>query len=113
MARQGRLDLSQALALAGHALYGFDVSPIRLHGEHKAGARRSSIHKHRASAADAMLATQMRSRQSQVLAQEIAKMNASVDFALENLAIHMKANTGEFRHARLLPPVPRPCAAPV
>jgi hypothetical protein len=51
-----------------------------LHGEEQAGAHRLAVEQDRASAANAMLATNVRSRESEIVAQEIGEKFARFYF---------------------------------
>ena len=53
-----------------------------------AGARRNAIDEHRAGAANAMLAAEMRPGEVQLLANEIGEMGARLDRASDLLAVH-------------------------
>ena len=50
----------------GEPFDGLHLVPVGLHGEHDAGPRRLAVEEHRAGAADAVLAPDMRAGQPQV-----------------------------------------------
>jgi hypothetical protein len=57
------------------------------HGEGDAASRRRTVDHHRAGAADALLAADMRTGQQQFLAQEIGEVGARRDLSRDRLAI--------------------------
>ena len=73
-----------------------DVGACAGDGEGDAGPRRLAFQQHRARAADAVLATQMRSRQAAVFAQRIRQTQARRQRQLANSAVD---GEGECRHA--------------
>ncbi len=64
--------------------------PRNLRREREAAARRAAIDQHRAGAADAVLAAEMRAGQFQLLAQEVGEMLARLDAPLERPAIQRR-----------------------
>ena len=56
-----------------------DVAAVGLHGEHDAGAHRLAVEEHRAGAADAVLAADVRAGQTQLVPQEVAEQKARLD----------------------------------
>ena len=73
-------------------LDGRHLPAIRLHGEEQAGADGFTVEEYGAGAADAVLAADVRARQAQVVAQEIAQQQARLDFALIRAAIYRKGD---------------------
>ena len=78
------------LAAVGQSLDGLDGGAVRLHRQHQAGAHDLAIDAHRAGAANPMLAADMRSRQLQMLAQEIRQIKPRQNLRLDALAIDLK-----------------------
>ena len=60
---------------------GGDAVAVRLHGVHQARAHRRAVEHHRAGAADAVLAADMRAGEIQVLAQPVDQRGARGDMA--------------------------------
>ena len=77
-----RLLQRRQLVGVGEALDGLDVGAVDLHRQHQAGAHRRAVDDHRAGAADAMLAADVRAGQSERVAQKIAEMRARFDVGL-------------------------------
>src|SRR5581483_5154028 len=71
------------------ALDGANAGAIAHHGVCNAGTRRLTIDQQRACAACALLATQMRAGQIQVLPQEVSEMHTRFDRVSDLTAIHM------------------------
>ena len=53
--------------------------PSRLHREHQAGARAAAVDQHRAGAAHAVLAAEMRAGEAELVAQEIGERQPGLD----------------------------------
>src|SRR5262249_16470485 len=66
-------------AVGREALDGHDLGTARLNREHQARANRFAVEQHRARAADAMLATDVGTRQVEVLADEVDQCLAGFD----------------------------------
>ena len=64
-----------------------DLALVGLHREHQAGAHRLAVKLHRATAAHAMLAANVRPGQGQFMAQKISETDSRLDFLLDRLAI--------------------------
>src|SRR5687768_624924 len=67
---KGGLELFKLLGVR-KSLDGVDPAAVCLHGEHQAAAHDLAVHAHRAGAADAVLAAEVRAGQPELLAQEI------------------------------------------
>ena len=80
------------LAGLGQALDGDDLGPVGLHGQHQAAAHHRAIHPHRAGAADAVLAAQMRTGEAELDAQEIDEMLTYGHHAGDALAVDGERN---------------------
>src|SRR5258706_1253823 len=83
--RMQRLDRAQPLD-------GLDPLAVGLDGEHQARARAVTLDDHRAGAAHAVLAADMRARQTEVLAQKIRQQAARLDRALVGDAVDRHAD---------------------
>ena len=81
------------LAAVGKSLDGFDRRAMRLRRQHQAGANDLSVHAHRARTAHPVLATDMRARQLQLLAQEVREIKARQDLRIDALAVDMKRDS--------------------
>ena len=77
-------------AAVGQPFDGLDGPAICLHRKHQTGAHDLIVHAHRAGAADAVLAADMRSRQVQMLAQEICKIEPRQHLRFDALTIHLE-----------------------
>ena len=75
------------LAAVGHAFDGVDGLAGNLRRQRQAAARRAAVDQHRAGAANAVLAAEMRAGQLQLLPQEIRQMLARLDAPLQRLAV--------------------------
>ena len=75
------------LAALGQAFDGVDGLAGNLRRERQAAARGAAVDQHRAGAADAVLAAQMRAGQLQLLAQEVGEMLPRLDAPLQRLAV--------------------------
>src|SRR5437660_801743 len=75
------------LAALGQPFDRVDPTAGNLRGEREAAARGMAVDQHRAGAADAVLAAEMRAGQLQLLAQKIRQMLARLDAALERFAV--------------------------
>ena len=78
-------------------------APLRLHRQHQAGTNDIAVHAHRAGAANAMLAADMRSRQLQMLAQEVRQIEARQDLRVDALAVDLQARSAKRRVTKLSP----------
>src|SRR5262245_60166243 len=79
-----------------------DLAAVRLHREHQARACRHAVHQHRASPANSVLATDMRSRQRELMAQKVRKVGARLDCTFELPAVDHHLDGMNFRHGALL-----------
>ena len=70
-------------AARGKAFDGLHRLAVNLRGEHQAAARREAVDEHRACAAGAMFAAEMRPGEFEFLAQEIREVLARLDAALQ------------------------------
>ena len=77
----------QLIRGGGNPLDGENIMAVRLHREHQAGARGAIVEQDGASAADAVLAAQMRAGQAELMADEIRQRDADLDFLLVALAV--------------------------
>jgi len=77
-----------------------DRCVVGLHRQHQAGPHDLAVDAHRAGAANAMLATDMRARQLQVLAQEVRQIKPRQNQRLDALAIDLERNGDVGRHSR-------------
>ena len=59
------------LGVGGETLHGLEAVAVGLRGEHQAGARRDTVEQDGASATDPVFAADMRSREQQIVADEI------------------------------------------
>src|SRR5262249_6101504 len=75
---------------------GLNNSAIRLHREHQASAHDLAVDAYRAGTAHAMLTTDMRARQVQMLSQEIRQIEPRQDLGVDAFAVDFKRN----RHCR-------------
>ncbi len=80
---EGALQRVQRIAVR-EALDGADPAAIGLHGEHQAGAHRLAVDQHRAGAADAMLAADMRAGLAAVVADRVDQRAARLDVARDS-----------------------------
>ncbi len=80
------------LAVDGHALDGLDRAAVGLHGEHEARPHGLAVDLHGARAADAVLASEVRADELEVVAQEVAEGAPHVDLALVELAVDADAH---------------------
>ena len=90
----------QLIRGGGNPLDGENIMAVRLHREHQAGARGAIVEQDGASAADAVLAAQMRAGQSELMADEIRQRDADLDLLLVALAVHRYRNLPRFFHCR-------------
>src|SRR5262249_49005468 len=86
----------------GQALDGFDRRTIGLNSQYQAGTDDVTVYPHCTGAADAVLATDMRSRQMQVLAQKVCEVEPCQNVRIDALAVDVKRNRHRCRHAALL-----------
>src|SRR6266436_7372585 len=93
-------------AAIGQAFDGLDRPAVGLHREHQAGSDDFIVYPHRAGAAHAMLATDMRSRQMQMFPQKVREIEPRQDMRIDALAIDMERDWQRSRHAAL-PLAPR------
>src|SRR5215475_6775139 len=77
-------------AAVGQAFDRLDIRTIRLNREHQACPDDLAVHPNRASAAYAMLAANMRSRQMQVLAQKVREIEPRQNMRIDALAVDIK-----------------------
>src|SRR5712692_584790 len=83
-------------------LDGGDAVAVRLHGIHEAGAHRLSVEHHRARAADAVLAADVRAGETQLFAQPVHQRQARRHCAWVALAVHLHLYRIQcFAHAAL------------
>src|SRR5262249_49152690 len=85
---------------SGHAFDRQDLGAIGLDGEHGAGLHRLAVEVHRAGAAMAGLAADMRAGQVELLAQEMDQQRARFDEGLDRLAVDLERDL-RLRHDRL------------
>ena len=64
---------------ARERLHGRDGRPVGLHGEQAAAAHRDAVEEHRARAADAVLAADVRPRQTEPVAKEVGQQQTRLD----------------------------------
>jgi len=74
---------------------------MRLRRQHQAGTDDFPVHAHGARTANAVLATDMRAGELQLLAQEVRKIKARQDLRIDALAIDIKRDRQGCRHADL------------
>ena len=79
-------------------LDGSHASPVGLHREQQAGAHRLAVEQHGAGAAHAVLAAEVRSRQLDVLAEEVRERLARLDEPLDGLAVDGEADHVALSH---------------
>ena len=84
---KGLLDRMQRTVRPRHALDRPNVGAVGLHGEGEAGAPGLAVDDHRATAANAMFAADVGSRQAQLMADEVAQQHAGADLVLHPLAV--------------------------
>ena len=72
---------------------------VRLHRQHQAGTNDLAVHAHRAGAANPVLATDMRSGQLQMLAQEIRQIEPRQNMRIDALAVDVERDRHLGRHA--------------
>ena len=82
------LQRMQMFAVGREPLDGRDRVAVGLRREHQAGAHGSAVEDHRAGAADAVLAADMRAGEQQIVAQEIAEQQPRLDAAPVRRAVH-------------------------
>src|SRR5215468_4630403 len=95
--------LLQGMQLVGRrrdALDGENIMAVRLHREHEAGTRRAVIEEDGACPADAVLATEMRAREAELVADEIGERDAHLDFVFVPLAVDGQRNFPLLSHRR-------------
>ncbi len=103
LAGEGRAKLDHHLVLV-ETLDRGDLGAFAGDGIGDAGAGRRTIEQHGAGAADAVLATEMRARQIELLAHEIRKAGARLGKSLHCAAVHVQfdhAHAAASRIARL------------
>src|SRR5262245_15720135 len=98
MVHEGLLHRMQSVAVS-QAFDGPDFPAVGLHGEHQAGAHRLAIDNNRASAADTMLATDMRSRLSTIFTDGIGQGTPRLDGDRVIAAIDIDGDRGFLAHA--------------
>ena len=67
------------------------AAAVELHREQKARAHAVAVDQHRAGAADAVLAADMRAREAERAAQEVGEQQTRLDGALVSVAVHRDA----------------------
>jgi hypothetical protein len=82
-------------------LDGRDLVAIGLHGEHQAGTDRLAVEQDSAGTTYPVLATDMRTSQAQVVAQEIAEQQSWLDRAFIQGAIYIYGNSRQIAHLDL------------
>ena len=82
---EGALQRRQLAVGAGQPFNGQQRAAISLDGEHQAGADRFAVELDRAGATDAVLAPDVRPRQSRVMADEVREQGARLDLALDSV----------------------------
>src|SRR5262245_40363257 len=89
-----------------------DLGSLGLNGKHQTGSHRIAIDDNRASTADTVLATEMRSGEPQLLAQAIGKRHARRHRDIDPLAVDPETNL-ERRLRHVPPPIARSSARSV
>ena len=77
-----------------------DIMAVCLHREHQAGAGGAIVEQDGASAADAVLAAQMRAGEAELMAAEIGQRDADLYLFFIALAVHGYGNFPRFFHCR-------------
>ena len=75
------------LAVRRQPFDGRDRRAVGLHREHRAGLRAAAVDEHRAGAALARVAADVRAGEAEMLAQEVHEQQARLDVALRDLAV--------------------------
>ena len=75
------------LTAVGQSFDGFDRCPVCLHRQHQTGTNGLAVHAHRTCAANPMLATDMRSGQLQMLAQEVRQVESWQNVRIDGLTV--------------------------
>src|SRR5579862_1085723 len=82
------LQRMEMVAVGGEPLDGHDRVAVRLCREHQTGANRNAVEDHGAGTAYAVLATDMRTREQEIVPQEVAEQHARFDLAPVLRTVH-------------------------
>src|SRR5437870_5138276 len=102
LAERGLKRMQRVARAVSEALHGLDLVAVRLDGEHEAGADRLAVQQHGAGAAHPVLASNVRSGEAQVVAQEVGEEQPRLHRALVAHAIdgdHQRRAQGAQRYA--------------
>src|SRR3989449_387307 len=102
LAERGLKGMQRVARAVSEALHGLDLVAVRLDGEHEAGADRLAVHQDGAGAAHPVLASDVRSGEAQLVAQEVGEEQPRLHRALVAHAIdgdHQRHAQGAQRYA--------------
>src|SRR2546422_1357432 len=102
LAERGLKGMQRVARAVSEALHGLDLVAVRLDGEHEAGADRLAVQQHGAGAAHPVLASNVRSGEAQLVAQEVGEEQPRLHRALVAHAIdgdHQRHAQGAQRYA--------------
>src|SRR5438445_177032 len=102
LAERGLKRMQRVARAVSEALHGLDLVAVRLDGEHEAGADRLAVQQHGAGAAHPVLASNVRSGEAQLVAQEVGEEQPRLHRALVAHAIdgdHQRHAQGAQRYA--------------
>src|SRR5258705_5389822 len=86
------------LAAVGQSFNGYDRCAVCLHRQHQAGTNDLTVDAYRASAANPMLATDMRSGQLQMLAQEVGQVETRQNMRIDAFTVNFERYRHGSRH---------------
>src|SRR5262245_66068814 len=90
MLAEGRLQRREAL-VARETFDGGDLRALGLHREHEARAHCRAVDQHRAGAADAVLAADMRAGEAEVMAQAVGERQPRLDADFDLFAVDFES----------------------